>query len=108
MALSILTSSESTSMCSTWLTESRRRFVSAAWSPASVKDCMGLTLKNQSNNQRGFSLIEFMISGLLTLVVLAATFTLLNNLFVANTSIQQTLGAQQNLRVGMNALSRDI
>ena len=69
---------------------------------------MGLTLKNQSNNQRGFSLIEFMISGLLTLVVLAATFTLLNNLFVANTSIQQTLGAQQNLRVGMNALSRDI
>jgi Tfp pilus assembly protein PilW len=65
---------------------------------------MSLNLKHQ----RGFSLLEFMISGALTLVVLAATFTLLNNLFVANTSIQATLGAQQNLRVGMNALTRDI
>jgi type II secretory pathway pseudopilin PulG len=65
---------------------------------------MSLNLKNQ----RGFSLLEFMISGALTLVVLAATFTLLNNLFVANTSVQQVLGAQQNLRVGMNAITRDI
>jgi prepilin-type N-terminal cleavage/methylation domain-containing protein len=65
---------------------------------------MRLSLKNQ----RGFTLLEFMLSSALTLIMLAATFTLLNNLFVANTSIQQTLGAQQNLRVGMNALTRDI
>src|ERR1700732_3796234 len=65
---------------------------------------MDLNLKSQ----RGFTLLEFMVSGVLTLIVLGATFTLLNNLFIANTSVQQTLGAQQNLRVGMNALSRDI
>jgi type IV pilus assembly protein PilW len=58
--------------------------------------------------QRGFTLIEFMIASLLTLAVLAATFTLMNNLFVANATVQEVLGVQQNLRVGMNALSRDL
>jgi Tfp pilus assembly protein PilW len=59
-------------------------------------------------SQRGFTLVEFMIASLLTMSILAATFTVMNNVFVANTSVQQILGAQQNLRVGMNALTRDI
>lgn len=59
-------------------------------------------------DHRGFTLIEFMIASVLTMTVLAATFTLMNNLFVANTSVQEILSTQQNLRVAMNAISRDI
>jgi Tfp pilus assembly protein PilW len=59
-------------------------------------------------DQRGFTLIEFMIASLLTMAILAATFTVMNSVFVANTSVQQILGVQQNLRVGMNAITRDI
>src|SRR5437879_1457417 len=59
-------------------------------------------------SQSGFTLIEFMIASLLAMTILTATFTVMNNLFVANTTIQQIMGAQQNLRVGMNAITRDI
>jgi prepilin-type N-terminal cleavage/methylation domain-containing protein len=63
---------------------------------------------NNHKSQRGFTLIEFMIATVLAMCILAATFTVMNNLFVANTSVQQILSAQQNLRVGMNAITRDI
>ena len=63
---------------------------------------------SRHKSQGGFTLIEFMIASLLAMGILAATFTVMNNLFVANTSVQQMLGAQQNLRVGMNAITRDI
>src|SRR5579872_6324980 len=65
-------------------------------------------LSPKKNHESGFTLIEFMIASVLTLAVLGATFTLLNNLFVANTSVQEILSTQQNLRVAMNAISRDV
>jgi prepilin-type N-terminal cleavage/methylation domain-containing protein len=65
-------------------------------------------MSSKRTNNRGFTLIEFMVASLITMTMLAATFTLMNNLFIANTSVQETLGAQQNLRVAMNAISRDI
>jgi hypothetical protein len=49
-----------------------------------------------------------MISSSLTMIILAATFTLMNSLFLANTSMQQVMGTQQNLRVAMNAITRDV
>lgn len=61
-----------------------------------------------TNGQAGFTLVEFMLASMLTLTVLAATFTLMNSLFVSNTTVQEILSTQQNLRVAMNAITRDI
>lgn len=66
-----------------------------------------MELKNKQN-QGGFTLVEFMIASVLTMIILAATFTLMNSLFAANTSMQQVIGTQQNLRVAMNAITRDV
>jgi Tfp pilus assembly protein PilW len=49
-----------------------------------------------------------MIASVMTMVLLGATFTLINQLFSANTTMQQSLLAQQNARVAMNAISRDV
>ena len=56
----------------------------------------------------GFTLVEFMIASALMMVMLGATFTLMNNLFTANTTMQLILNTQQNLRVAMNTISRDV
>ena len=58
--------------------------------------------------QAGFTLIEFVISSALTMALLAATFTLMNSLFTANTGVIQVLNTQQNIRVALNAVTRDI
>jgi len=58
--------------------------------------------------QAGFTLVEFMIANVLLIAVMAATFTLMNTVFTANTGIQQVLTTQQNLRVAMNTITRDI
>ncbi len=60
------------------------------------------------NNQAGFTLVEFVVASVITMTILMATFTLMNNLFVANTSVQQVLSTQQSLRVAMNAITRDL
>ena len=49
-----------------------------------------------------------MIASVLTMMIVAATFTLMNQVFVANTTMQQGLVTQQNVRVAMNAISRDV
>jgi Tfp pilus assembly protein PilW len=66
---------------------------------------MGSKVKNQPN---GFTLVEFMIANLVILIVFAATFTLLQKVFLANSRMQQVLSTQQNLRVAMNTITRDI
>lgn len=59
-------------------------------------------------NNCGFTLIEFAISNLATLIMLAATFTLLNTIFTANASVSEMMQTQQNIRVAMNTMTRDI
>jgi len=63
---------------------------------------------NAAHSQSGFSLVEFAIGSLVMMVILAATFTLLNTTFVANTSAQETLQTQQALRVAINTIAREI
>src|SRR5262249_20571407 len=102
---SMAISCELTSTCNTPFTGSSKRFASAVSFPGIAEEAMKL-IRNSCQN--GFTLIEFMIASLLAMGILAATFTLITNVFVANTSVQQILTTQQNLRVAMNAITRDI
>lgn len=63
---------------------------------------------NSRTRQSGFTLIEFMLASVITMAMLAATFTLMNNVFVANARISQVLITQQNVRVALNTITRDI
>ncbi len=56
----------------------------------------------------GFTLIEFAISNLAVMIMLAATFTLLNTIFVANSGMTDMMRTQQNIRVAMNMITRDV
>ncbi len=56
----------------------------------------------------GFTLIEFAISNLTIMVMLGATFTLLSMVFTANRSTAEMMQTQQNIRVAMNTIARDI
>jgi Tfp pilus assembly protein PilW len=56
----------------------------------------------------GFTLIEFAICSLATMVMLGATFTLLNSMFIANAGMGEMMQTQQNIRVAMNTITRDI
>jgi len=57
---------------------------------------------------RGFSLIESSVASLATLLLLAAVFTLLNTVFTASADVSQVMSTQENLRVAMNTIARDI
>jgi Tfp pilus assembly protein PilW len=59
-------------------------------------------------SERGFSLVEFAIASVTMMVILAATFTIMNTTFVANTSAQETLQTQQAMRVAINTIAREI
>ncbi len=65
-------------------------------------------ISRTSRKQGGFTLVEFLIGNLMVMVILTATFTLLHSIFTANTTMQQVLNTEQNLRVAMNAITRDI
>jgi hypothetical protein len=56
----------------------------------------------------GFSLVEFVTCNLATMVMLGATFTLLTMLLTANTSVTAMTLTQQNIRVAMNTITRDV
>jgi Tfp pilus assembly protein PilW len=62
--------------------------------------------KKESNS--GFTLIEFAVCNLATLVMFAATFSLLNTIFTANSGMGEVKDTQQNVRVAMNTIARDI
>jgi Tfp pilus assembly protein PilW len=62
----------------------------------------------RKNKEAGLTLIEFLLANLLMMVVLGGTFSLMNSLFNANTDLQEVLTTQQNLRVAMNSLTRDL
>jgi Tfp pilus assembly protein PilW len=57
---------------------------------------------------RGFTLIEFSIASLATMIVLASAFALMGNMFTASSTMAQIMQTQQNLRVAMNTITREI
>jgi hypothetical protein len=56
----------------------------------------------------GFTLVEFLVASLATMALLAATFTLMGMVFAANAEIVEITETQQNVRVAMNTITRDI
>lgn len=56
----------------------------------------------------GFTLIEFAISNVAIMIMLAAAFTLLNTVFTANSGVGDMMQTQQSIRVAMNTITRDI
>lgn len=58
--------------------------------------------------QRGFTLIEFSIASLLTLVIMSSVLTLLTTVFRSGAQMTLIMQTQQNLRVAMNTIAREI
>ena len=58
--------------------------------------------------ERGFTLIEVMVAVVLAAIVAAAAFTILTTTNKAVKANEQVVGAQQNVRIAMELLSRDI
>jgi Tfp pilus assembly protein PilW len=73
-------------------------------------------MREQSHNttasiqhpESGFTLVEFAIASLTMMIVLAATFSIMNSTFAGNASAQETLQTQQALRVAINTIAREI
>lgn len=61
-----------------------------------------------TTRNRGFSIVESSIASLATLLLLAAAFTLLTMVFTASADVTQVMQTQENLRVAMNTIARDI
>ena len=61
-----------------------------------------------STKQAGFTLIELMIGLVVATIVVAAAFTILTTTSKALRANEQVVGAQQNIRMAMELLTRDI
>ena len=61
-----------------------------------------------SNYQAGFTLIDLMIGLVVATIVVAAAFTILTTTSKALRANEQVVGAQQNIRMAMELLTRDI
>lgn len=66
-----------------------------------VKDVQGLC-------ERGFTLIELMSALTITTVIVAAGYTILTTTHKASISNERAVGTQQNVRVAMELIARDI
>ncbi len=58
--------------------------------------------------ERGFTLIELMISVVISSVIVAAGYTVLTTTHRATISNERAVGTQQNIRVAMELIARDI
>ena len=58
--------------------------------------------------ERGFTLIELMISLVIASVIVAAGYTVLTTTHKATISNERAIGTQQNVRVAMEVIARDI
>ena len=58
--------------------------------------------------ERGFTLIELMISIVISSVIVAAGYTILTTTHKATISNERAVGTQQNIRVAMELIARDI
>ena len=59
-------------------------------------------------SERGFTLIELMISIVISSVIVAAGYTVLTTTHKATISNERAVGTQQNVRVAMELIARDI
>lgn len=59
-------------------------------------------------DERGFTLVELMISMVISSVVVAAGYTILTTTHKATISNERAVGTQQNTRVAMEVIARDI
>ena len=60
------------------------------------------------NDERGFTLVEFLIASGAALVLMAATFTFLGNVFSSNATMRQLMDTQQKIRVALNEIAREV
>ena len=58
--------------------------------------------------ERGFTLIELMISIVISSVIVAGGYTVLTTTHKATISNERAVGTQQNIRVAMELIARDI
>ena len=58
--------------------------------------------------ERGFTLIELMIALVITTVIVAAGYTILTTTHKASISNERAVGTQQNVRVAMELIAKDI
>ena len=65
-------------------------------------------MRHTKHNDRGFTLIEFVLAALAGMILLAATFTLMNTVFGSGANMNPVMQTQQNLRVAMNTITREI
>src|ERR1044072_3576959 len=64
--------------------------------------------KSRKQNSAGFSMIELIIVMVLTLIIMAAVFTLLKGTVTTANNNYEMTGAQQGLRISQEYLARDI
>ncbi len=65
-------------------------------------------MKHAEIDERGFTLIEIMVSVVIAVIVTAAAFTILTTTSKSVRANEQTVDTQQNVRIAMELLSRDI
>lgn len=65
-------------------------------------------MKQAGIDERGFTLIELMIALVIGAIITAAAFTILTTTSKAVRANEQTVDTQQNVRIAMELLSRDI
>lgn len=63
---------------------------------------------SQRHNQRGFTIIEFIVAMTVMLIVLGAIFSLLKDSMKVATSTYELTDAQQNLRTAQEFINRDL
>jgi type IV pilus assembly protein PilW len=62
----------------------------------------------QWRNEKGFTLLELMIAGIIAVGIVAAGFTILTSTEKATATTGQVVETQQNVRIAIDMLSRDI
>ncbi len=67
-----------------------------------------LKLKKISNKQKGFSLIELMISMVIGLIILAAVLTMFISMVGSNNDNLKSIRLKQDLRAAMGLITRDL
>jgi hypothetical protein len=62
----------------------------------------------RTTRESGFTLMEFSLASLVGMIMLGATFTLMNSLFTTNERTADVTATQQNVRVAINTIARDV